>query len=254
MQQWDEAQVTAEWETWQQESADPASLPALAPYHPLLNAIWQDKPLVIAQLGQSLDGRIATPSGHSHYINGSSALDHLHRLRALVDAVLVGAGTVAADNPQLSVRRVSGRSPARVVIDPSGRTGLDARWRDNPAEQRILIHRSDVTPDACPKDCSHIGIAADANGDLPIDAIRAALAERGLTRLLIEGGASTVSGWLDAGAIDHLHLLVGPLIIGAGPSGITSTRTIETLEQAIRPSVVSHYALPGGDMLIDCAL
>ena len=79
-----------------------------------------DRPFVVAQLGQSLDGRIATVSGDSRGINGSDALDHLHALRASVDAVVVGVGTVIADDPQLTVRRVSGRHPARVVIDPAG--------------------------------------------------------------------------------------------------------------------------------------
>jgi len=78
-----------------------------------------DQPFVIAQLGQSLDGRIATLSGDSKYINGASALDHLHRLRARVDAVVVGVGTVVADDPLLTVRRAGGRNPARVVLDPN---------------------------------------------------------------------------------------------------------------------------------------
>ena len=69
------------------------------------------RPFVVAQLGQSLDGRIALPSGESKYINGPAALDHLHRLRAAVDAVIVGIGTVTADDPQLTVRRVDGREP-----------------------------------------------------------------------------------------------------------------------------------------------
>src|SRR5437763_1488944 len=86
-----------------------------------------DELMVVAQLGQSLDGRIATESGHSHYINGLEGLAHLHRLRALVDAVVVGVGTVIADDPQLTVRRVSGPQPARVVIDPSGRLPGSAR-------------------------------------------------------------------------------------------------------------------------------
>ena len=76
---------------------------------------------VVAQLGQSLDGRIATPTGASKYINGPNALDFLHQLRASVDAVVVGIGTVIADDPLLTVRRVPGRSPSRVIIDPNGR-------------------------------------------------------------------------------------------------------------------------------------
>ena len=77
--------------------------------------------MVVGQIGQSLDGRIATESGHSKYINGPAGLTHLHRLRALVDAVVIGVGTAIADDPQLTVRRVSGQQPARVVIDPKGR-------------------------------------------------------------------------------------------------------------------------------------
>src|SRR6202142_3907459 len=86
-----------------------------------------DPAYVIGQLGQSLDGRIATPTGRSHYINGPEAIRHLHRLRALVDAVIVGAGTVIADDPRLTVRLVEGPSPARVAIDPTGRLPATAR-------------------------------------------------------------------------------------------------------------------------------
>ena len=79
-----------------------------------------DELVVVGQIGQSIDGRIATVTGHSHYINGPAGLAHLHRLRALVDAVVVGVGTALADDPQLTVRRVTGPQPARVVIDPAG--------------------------------------------------------------------------------------------------------------------------------------
>ena len=81
------------------------------------------RPLVIAQLGQSLDGRIATPNGHSHYVTSAADRAHLHRLRALSEAVLVGARTVAADDPALTVRAVSGPNPVRVVVCERG--GLD---------------------------------------------------------------------------------------------------------------------------------
>src|ERR1700747_420767 len=86
-----------------------------------------DDLVVVGQLGQSLDGRIATNSGHSKYINCEAGLDHLHRLRALMDAVVIGVGTALADNPQLTVRRVAGPNPARVILDPHGRLRPDAR-------------------------------------------------------------------------------------------------------------------------------
>src|SRR5262249_59875864 len=83
--------------------------------------------VIVGQLGQSLDGRIATNSGHSKYINCEAGLDHLHRLRALMDAVVIGGGTALADDPQLTVRRVFGPNPARGILDPPGRLGPNAR-------------------------------------------------------------------------------------------------------------------------------
>ncbi|MEP7283903.1 MAG: RibD family protein, partial [Rubrivivax sp.] len=82
---------------------------------------------VIAQLGQSLDGCVATAGGDSYFVTGPQSLTHLHRLRALCDAVIVGAGTVAADDPQLTTRRVPGPQPVRVVLDPRARLDGSAR-------------------------------------------------------------------------------------------------------------------------------
>src|SRR6185295_6603712 len=100
-----------------------------------------DDLVVIGQSGQSIDARIATPSGHSHYINGAAGLDHLHRLRALVDAVIVGVGTAIADDPQLTVRRVAGPSPARVILDPNGRLPSTARVLAEDGVPRLVVTR-----------------------------------------------------------------------------------------------------------------
>src|ERR1700749_2219519 len=95
-------------------------------YGPLRTGCVDDL-MVVAQLGQSIDGRITTDGHQTTYINGAAGLDHLHRLRALVDAVVVGVGTAVSDDPQLTVRRVAGPNPARVVIDPRGRLGEPGR-------------------------------------------------------------------------------------------------------------------------------
>src|SRR5436309_13605484 len=109
-------------------------------FGPLRKGVVDDL-VIVGQIGQSLDGRIATETGHSKYINGPAGLAHLHRLRALVDAIVVGVGTAIADNPQLTVRRVAGSQPARVVIDPKGRLGADARMFADDGVRRVLITR-----------------------------------------------------------------------------------------------------------------
>ena len=99
-----------------------------------------DNMFVIGQIGQTMDGRIATVSGQSKYVNGSAGLTHLHQLRALVDAVVVGVGTVLADNPQLTVRKVNGKSPARVVIDPRARLMTHhVIWQDDGVQKIWVI-------------------------------------------------------------------------------------------------------------------
>lgn len=226
--------------------------PLLPLYGPLIDCDSRPDSFVMAQLGQSLDGRIATASGHSHYINGRSALIHLHRLRALADAVIIGVGTALADNPALTVRHATGPSPARIIIDPNSRLTLNETCLTDSSTRRIVLRRGETATDITgPEGVEILTVPGDDTGTLSPHRIIARLAEAGLTRLLVEGGAHTVSAFLAAGALDRMHFLVGPMIIGSGPAGLTLP-VIETLNQAIRPTIMS-YSLPEGDMLIDCA-
>lgn len=205
-------------------------------------------PIVIAQLGQTLDGRIATVTGESRDINGSGGLDHLHRLRAAVDAVVVGVGTVIADNPRLTVRRANGSDPVRVVIDPNGRMPSDAALLAGDHARTIII-RSEQGPD-CPN-AEIIRLPLTGEGMAP-RSILDALAERRLHRVLVEGGARTISRFLEAGLIDRLHLIVAPMIIGSGHAGF-DLQPITSLRDALRPEM-AVYPLNGGDVLFDCRL
>src|SRR5215813_10062990 len=99
-----------------------------------------DDLVLVGQCGQSIDARIATSSGQSHYINGEPGLIHLHRLRALVDAIVIGVGTAITDDPQLTVRRVEGPNPARVIVDPNGRLRSTARVLANDGTRRLVIN------------------------------------------------------------------------------------------------------------------
>jgi diaminohydroxyphosphoribosylaminopyrimidine deaminase/5-amino-6-(5-phosphoribosylamino)uracil reductase len=219
--------------------------PGEDPYSPIVHA-RPDRAFVIAQLGQSLDGRIATPTGESRWINNAAALDHLHRIRSLVDAVAVGVRTVLFDDPMLTVRRVAGRNPARVVIDPSGRMPPDAHCLADDGVRRILITAVDCEA----KKGTEVITLGRTNGRMSCDEIVEALFSRGLKRILIEGGASTISAFIEAGAIDRLHVLVAPLILGSGRPGLELS-PVTCLADAMRPK--THvYQLAGGDVLFDC--
>jgi diaminohydroxyphosphoribosylaminopyrimidine deaminase/5-amino-6-(5-phosphoribosylamino)uracil reductase len=215
---------------------------------PLLTGPENDL-LIIGQLGQSLDGRVATATGHSHYINTAEGLTHLHRLRAFVDAVVVGVGTVLADDPQLTVRRVEGPNPARVVIDPHGKLPVKARLLSEDGARRVIVTASDRQSVAA----AGVEIVPLRVQDGSIDPaeILKALAMLGFRRVLIEGGPQTVSRFLAARCLDRLHIIVAPLLLGAGPASLTLP-PVDLVQHAVRPPVRA-FSL-GGDVLFDCDL
>ena len=208
-----------------------------------------DDLVVVGQVGQSLDGRVATATGHSKYINCPAGIEHLHRLRALVDIVVVGVGTALADNPQLTVRQVAGPQPARAVIDPRGRLGANAKLFADDGVRRLFITTdgSRATP---PPGVEVITLPAE-DGNIAPSAIVASLAAAGMRRILIEGGADTVSRFIAARCLDRLHVNVAPVILGAGGPGI-DLPPLERADQAHRMPVRVHKI--EDDVLFDCDL
>ncbi|MFB9377882.1 RibD family protein [Kineococcus gynurae] len=199
---------------------------------------------VVAQLGQSLDGCVATRSGDACFVTGEADREHLHRLRALVDAVVVGPGTVAADDPQLTVRAVVGPHPVRVVLDPRG-TLAGARLLREPD---VLWLRGGTGAPASP---GAEVVRLPPEGFAP-RAIRRLLAARGLGRVLVEGGGRTVSAWIDAGQVDLLFLTVAPFVIGAGGRRGLALADVEPLAAVPRPPVRRH--LLGADVCFELDL
>jgi riboflavin-specific deaminase-like protein len=231
-------------------------------YRPLLDVAPGER-YRVGHLGQSIDGRIATSSGDSCFINAQENLIHMHRLRALCDAVLVGAGTVVADNPQLTTRLVPGPHPARVVLDPSKRLTpahricsddacptLIARLPDPAAEPVPPPPRGEPRVQASCGRAEIIPVGGDASGiDLP--SLLDRLAERGLRVILVEGGGITVSRFLSQRLLHRLQIAIAPLIIGSGRQGLQLPEVL-ALSDCLRPACRHHPM--GPDMLWDLDL
>ena len=180
-------------------------------------------------------------------MTGPQNIDHLHRMRALADAVVVGAGTIAADDPVLTTRRVAGPNPARVVLDGRGRLDAAHRVFTDTAARTILV-------------CCRENARAPAHGaaevlSLPgqddrfeLSLLIAELAARGLHRIFVEGGGVVVSAFLHAGALDRLQLAIAPVLIGSGRPGIRVPARERMLE-CLRPQ--HRLYRMGADLLLD---
>jgi 3,4-dihydroxy 2-butanone 4-phosphate synthase / GTP cyclohydrolase II len=176
--------------------------------------------ITIAQLAQSVDGFIASRTGDANYVSGAEDREHLHRLRALVDAVVVGAQTVTADDPQLTTRAVPGPSPVRVIIDPSGRIPGDARVLTDGRTKTLWCVAAEVaTPPGLSDHVDVVTLPIEA-GRFEPEAVLAMLRARGLGRVLVEGGGRTVSEFLAAGVLDRLYLTTAPILVGDGIPGV----------------------------------
>jgi diaminohydroxyphosphoribosylaminopyrimidine deaminase/5-amino-6-(5-phosphoribosylamino)uracil reductase len=218
-------------------------------YVPLLAARARaTSTMVVALLGQSLDGRIATLSGHSHYVNCDAALLHLHRMRALADAVIVGAGTVALDDPLLTVRRCAGQTNLRVVVDPDARAPAERRIFASDMPKTIVMRSSSAAP--CGK-AEIVELPRKPDATMDIAALLANLYARGVRLALVEGGGKTVSQFMAAGRVDRLQLAIAPMVIGSGRPSI-DLPPIERLDDALRPPT-RQFAL-GADTLFECQL
>ena len=209
-------------------------------------------PMTIGHLGQSLDGFIATRSGDSQFVTGHENMVHMHRLRALCDAVVVGAGTVAADDPQLTTRLVEGPNALRVILDPQRRLPPTARvFTDAGAPTLYACASAEIRQGE-----THVGTATmlaleSPDGEPRLAELLAALRARGCARIFVEGGGVTVSTLLDCALLDRLQIAVAPVLIGDGRPGIRMPPPAN-LRDCRRPAY--RVFRMGGDLLYNCDL
>jgi len=181
-----------------------------------------DRPFVVLKYAQTLDGRIATSTGDSKWISGEPERVVSHALRAACDAVMVGIGTVDSDDPELTVRMVSGASPMRVVLDSELRIAPDAKILDDHAATVVFTtERSDPSRRAALRERGvRVEVSDELDGRVSLAAALATLRATGTQSVLVEGGSELITALLAAGLVDRIIVGIAPVVIGAGTEAV----------------------------------
>jgi riboflavin-specific deaminase-like protein len=197
------------------------------------------KKFFIAQLGQSLDGKIALFNGNSHYINSQKSIMYLHALRCICDGLLVGVNTVINDNPLLTTRYMTGSSPMRIIIDPSLKlTNRLNIFKDG--NKNIVF-----TQKASKKTLNNTTIYKLPKKNFT-KSVYQKIIDLNFNYILVEGGATTISNFLEQELLDIMQFIIAPIIIGSGIDSI-KLKSISTLKNALRPK--SHLYKLGDEII-----
>lgn len=210
-------------------------------------------PFVTLKAAQSLDGRIALANGRSKYITSNESLKMVHETRAAVDAVLVGAGTVMADDPSLTVRLSKGRSPVRLILDGRLRVPLGSKMFHDGASRVVVFHASGFGSERKLSSLRKLGVDVVAlrgrrNGRIPVAVLLKTIGELGISHLLVEGGSTVFSDFLESRAVDKLMIFTAPVILGKGV-GLADGIEIKDLGRALRLKNVTLRSI-GVDQLL----
>jgi diaminohydroxyphosphoribosylaminopyrimidine deaminase/5-amino-6-(5-phosphoribosylamino)uracil reductase len=194
---------------------------------PYLKLLATGRPYVHAKWAMSLDGKIATRTGDSKWISGEASRRRVHQLRGRMDAIVVGIGTALADDPLLTTRPPGPRTATRIVLDSRGRLPIRARLAQTTGDAPLLIATSGPIDPQRAAELRGVGveiIEVPAQQErVGILALLDELGRRRMTNLLVEGGGAVLGSFLDAGAIDEVHVFIAPILIGGsvakGPVG-----------------------------------
>ena len=218
--------------------------------------VLDERPLVTLKLATSADGRIATHSGQSKWITGEAARARGHLLRATHDAIMIGSATAIVDDPELTCRLpgLEDRSPLRIVADGRLRLPLTSKLVRDAKRIPVCIltfSGGDAARRMAFEDCGVelIDVPKGTDGVLDMKAALAALARRGITRLLVEGGARLSASLILGGLVDRVEWFRAPMIVGGDGVGAVAPFGVENLADA--PVLALREALPlgGGDTL-----
>ena len=190
------------------------------------------KKFFIAQLGQSLDGKIALFNGNSHYINSKKSILYLHALRCICDGLLVGVNTVIKDNPLLTTRYMKGSSPMRIIIDPSLK--LTNRLNIFKDGNKNIVFTQKVSN----KKLNNTTIYKLPKKNFT-KLIYQKIKDLNFNYILVEGGATTISKFLEQELLDIMQFIIAPIIIGSGIDSV-KLKSISNLKYALRPKSILY--------------
>lgn len=207
-----------------------------------ISRVQRGRPWLRVKLATSLDGRSALASGESKWISGLPSREDVQRWRARSGAILTGAGTVLADDPQLTVRLGDDTPfvpPLRVVLDPGLATIARGRVREGDAPT-LYIHAPDAKP---PRGIqAQLAAVPVREGRFDLDAVLRLLAERGVNEIQLEAGATLAGGFLGAGLVDEVLLYVAPVLLGERARPMFDGLGIDSMAQKLKMSIVeSRY-------------
>lgn len=181
------------------------------------------RPYVIAKFASSLDGKIATHTGHSKWITGDIARQRAHQLRHTVDAIMVGTGTAIADNPRLTTRLPidNPKHPTRIVLDRQGRIPLSHHLFSPDLPNQTIVATTDAMPAQHKAELQQRGVdvlhlLTDSKQRISIDALLDELGQRSIQSLMVEGGATLLGTLFEASLIDEVWAFIAPMLIGGG--------------------------------------
>lgn len=221
----------------------------------MINKSATGLPFVTVKFAQSLDGRIATITGDSQWISSPGARRLAHQLRRDHDAIMVGIGTVMADDPLLSVRLVRGRDPLRIVVDSRLRIPLTARVLADGAASHTLIVTSETAEVSRAREIENLGAEVlqiptrPNHPGVDLEGLLETLGRRGIASVLVEGGKGIITSLLAARAVDRLVAVIAPKIIGQGTEAIGDLG-ITKLDEALTFISVRTRKL-GPDVIFD---
>lgn len=231
---------------------------------PFVTWMTRGRPLVTLKMAASLDGKTATHTGESQWITGPLARQRVQRMRACHDLILVGIGTVLADNPRLNCRLRGGRDPIRLVVDSTLRTPLDAAILTSSAQAGVWIAITERAPEArqrAMRSLAEAGVSvellvcrATPSGRVDLGDLMARLGKRDILSVLTESGAVLNAALLDAGVVDRLALFLSPQLIGGqGAVGLLHGDGVASLADAHRLTDLRITPV-GEDFLLEGAL